>query len=162
MFELRAENLDFLDTAPVRLSYSTTMKAPAKAVFEALADDAAGWTSWFGAVKVNEYGGETPYGVGTPRRVLLHGGVSFHETVIAWDSPTRYAYRIDRTTAPGLRGFVEEWSLLETPDGTRVTWTMGVDATLPVRVGLRAGSAGMGIAFRRAVAVLDRRLAAGG
>jgi hypothetical protein len=161
MFVLRPETIDFLETAPVRLTFASTLNAPAKAVFEAIADDPAAWPTWFGAVRQNEYGGATPYGVGTPRRVLLHGGVAFHETVLAWDAPTRYAYRIDRTTLPGLRGFVEEWTVKETPEGTRVTWTMAIDAVLPVQIVLRAMSLGVGLAFRRAAYVLDQKLAAG-
>lgn len=160
MFDTRAETIDFLDAAPLRLAHTATTRAPAKDVFEALSADVSTWGNWIDAVTRGEYGGEGPYGVGTRRRVILTGGVAFHETVIAWDDPTRYAYRIDRTTVPGIRAQVEEWTLVETSAGTRVRWTMGVDAALPLRLALRASAPGVGLAFKRAVSLLDRQLTA--
>jgi hypothetical protein len=162
MFALRSEDLEFLENAPLSLTFASTAMAPAKAVFDALSADASTWPSWFGAVSRAEYGGPAPYGVGALRRVHLVGGVTFHETVIAWDDPTRYGYRVDRTTLPGFRAMIEEWNVLETTDGTRVRWTMAVDAVLPVRIALRAAAPGVGLAFRRAVSVLDRQLTASG
>src|SRR5512139_1750129 len=108
MFELRPEGLTFLHTAPLRLVHAGTVRAAPEAVFQALAAEPEGWPSWYGAVVGNEYRGDGPHGVGSRRRVRLTGGVTFHETVLAWDGPSRYAYRIDRCTVPGLRALVEE------------------------------------------------------
>jgi hypothetical protein len=158
MFDLRPEGLKFLETAPLRLTFAGTVRAAPETVFDALATDPEGWTHWYGAVVGNEYGGAGPHGVGSRRRVRLTGGVTFHETVIAWDSPSRYAYRIDRCTMPGFRALVEEWSILETSAGTRVSWTVGIDASPGLQAALRAAAPGLGVATRRALAGLDRRL----
>jgi uncharacterized protein YndB with AHSA1/START domain len=159
MFDLRPEGLKFLETAPLRLTFAETLKASPEAVFYALSAEPEGWPRWYGAVTSSTYAGAGPYGVGSRRRVRLVGGVTFHETVIAWDSPSRYAYRIDRCTMPGLRALVEEWTVLETSEGTRVAWTLALDAAAPVQAALRAASAGAGVATRRALAQLDQRLA---
>jgi len=54
---------------------------------------------------------------------------------------------------------VEEWSVLESTDGTRVAWTMAIDASAPVLAVLRAGGPGAEVATRRALARLDQKLA---
>lgn len=160
MFELRPESLSFLDTAPRRITAARTLSAKPETVFYALAAEPRGWREWFKAVSSCEYGGEGPYGVGTRRRVRLRAGLTFHETLLAWDSPSRYSYRVDRATVPGLRALVERWDILETSEGTRLSWTMGVDATLPVLTSLRGAAPGIAASGRMAMAKLDRRLEA--
>jgi hypothetical protein len=161
MYAMRPVDLDFLNTAPLRLTFANTLRATPDAVFAAIADDVAALPRWYGAVAAAEYGGPGPFGVGSKRRVKLVGGVSFHEQILAWDKPGRYAYRIERTTVPGIRAMAEEWSVVETPAGTRVAWTLAVDAALPTAAAIRASAPGIVLATRRAMAKLDRMLAAG-
>ena len=161
MFATRLVDLDFLATAPLRLSFAGTLRAAPKAVFAAIADDVAALPRWYGAVAEAQYGGPAPFGVGTKRRVKLVGGMAFHEQIIAWDTPDRYAYRVERTTVPGIRAMAEEWKVVETPAGTRLAWTMAVDAALPTAAAFRASAPGIALATRRAVGRLDRMLAAG-
>ncbi|MBS2546459.1 SRPBCC family protein [Catenulispora sp. NL8] len=160
MYATRPVDLDFLNEAPLRLSFAHTLQAAPKAVFDAIAHDVATLPRWYGAVATAEYGGPEPFGVGTRRRVKLVGGVAFHERILAWDSPVRYAYRVEHTNVPGIRAMAEEWSVLDTPAGTRVAWTMAVDAVLPVAATFRASAPGMAVATRRALGRLDRMLAA--
>ena len=161
MYATRPVDLDFLNTAPLRLTFAHTLRATPDAVFAAVANDIAALPRWYGAVAAAEYGGPGPFGVGTKRRVKLVGGVGFHEQIIAWDDPDRYAYRVERTTVPGIRAMAEEWSILATPAGTRVAWTMAVDAALPTAAAFRASAPGIALATRRALGRLDRMLAAG-
>jgi hypothetical protein len=161
MFTTRPVDLGFLDSAPLRLTFAGTLSAPPAAVFDALAREVTALPRWYGAVASAEYAGTTPYGAGSKRRVKLVGGVTFHEEVIAWNDPDRYAYRMERTTLPGIRAMAEQWSVLETPAGTRVAWTMAVDAALPTAAALRASVPGIAVATRRALGRLDRMLAAG-
>lgn len=161
MFTTRLVGPDFVRTAPLRLSFAGTVHAPPKAVFDVIAHDVGSLPHWYGAVVSAEYGGGAPYGVGTKRRVKLVGGMAFHEEVIAWDDPTRYGYRIERTTVPGIRAMAEEWAVVETPAGTRVVWTLAADAARPMAAALRSMAPGMAVATRRALGRLDRRLAAG-
>jgi hypothetical protein len=162
MYATRPVDLDFLNTAPLRMSFAGTLRAAPEAVFDAIAHDVADLPHWYGAVADAEYGGTAPFGVGTKRRVRLLGGVAFHEEILAWDTPSRYAYRMERTTVPGIRAMAEEWAVLETPAGTRVAWTMALDATLPTAVALRASAPGIALATRRALGRLDRMLGAAG
>jgi uncharacterized protein YndB with AHSA1/START domain len=158
MFTTRPVGLDFLQSAPLRLSFAGTLQAPPKAVFDAVARDVAALPRWYGAVATAEYGGAEPPGVGTKRRVKLIGGVAFHEEVIAWDDPHRYAYQIERTTVPGVRAMAEQWAVLETSQGTRLVWTMAVDAAPPAVTLARSMAPGIALATRRALAKLDRLL----
>ena len=158
MYATRPVDLDFLNAAPLRLSFAHTLRATPTAVFDTIAHDVAALPRWYGAVAAAEYGGAEPFGVGTKRRVKLVGGISFHEQILAWDTPDRYAYGVERTSVPGIRAMAEEWSVLETPAGTRVVWTMAMDAALPTATAVRASAPGMGLATRRALGRLDRML----
>ncbi|MFI1675639.1 SRPBCC family protein [Streptomyces sp. NPDC020607] len=149
--------LDFVESAPVRLVFAREVCAPPGTVYGALADDVTGWPQWFTAVTLCR-----PTGGGTGREVRLKGGTRFQESILAADGPERYAYRVDRTNAPGLRALVEEWRLTPagggTGTGTRVQWTFAMDGVAPLRGALKLGRAGLGRAFRDAVTALDQRL----
>ena len=153
MYATRPVDLDFLNAAPLRLSFAHTLRAKPATVFDAIAHDVSALPRWHGAVARAEYGGPKPFGIGSRRRVKLIGGVTFHERILAWDSPDRYAYTVERTTVPGIRAMAESWSILETSAGTRVVWTMALDAALPTAAALRASAPGVGR--------LDRMLVAG-
>ncbi|MFI1393768.1 SRPBCC family protein [Streptomyces sp. NPDC020681] len=150
---LRPVELDFLDTAPLQLVFAAELSAAPKAVYEALADDVSGWRTWFTAVSE-----ATPTHGGAGRDVRLKGGVFFGETILATDPDERYAYRVDRTNAPGLHALLEEWRLTPAGNGTRVQWTFAADAPAPVRALMRLGKSGPGASFRSAMRHLDRRL----
>ncbi|MEU6084465.1 SRPBCC family protein [Streptomyces sp. NPDC047108] len=152
---LRAVTLDFVDSAPLRLSFTAEAAAPPEAVFRGLTD-VPGWPKWFEAVS---YARPTDGGKG--REIRLRGGVRFLETIMAADPAERYAYRIDSTNAPGLHALLEEWRLTPSGTGTRIRYTFAVDGTAALRTVLRLGRPGLGLAFRRAVRALDRRLQAG-
>ena len=169
MYSTRPVGLEFLETAPVRLSFAGTLRAAPGVVFDAVARDVEGLPRWYGAVAAAEYGGVgaaeyggvgsgTEVGVGTKRRVRLVGGVAFHEEIIAWDAPGHYAYRIERTNVPGIRAMAERWAVVETSRGTRLVWTIALDAVAGVAAMARAMGPGLGVATRRAMGRLDREL----
>ncbi|GGT51136.1 SRPBCC family protein [Streptomyces purpureus] len=146
--------LDFVETAPVRLVFTAELAAPPDAVYKALADDVEDWPSWFGAVV-----SATPTGGGAGRAVRLRGGTRFQETIMAREPGSRYAYRVDESNAPGVRAMLEEWRLAPTPEGTRVRWTMAVDGPAALRTVMRVLRPGVGRSFRDAMRGLERRLA---
>lgn len=160
MFTTRPVGLEFLDSAPLRLKFAGTLLSPPEAVFDAIARDVTALPRWYGAVAAAEYGGLEPWGVGTKRRVKLVAGAVFHEEVIAFDDPHRYAYRIERTNVPGIRAMAEVWSVLDTPAGTRVVWTMAIDAARPAAAAARSMAPGMALSTRRALRKLDGQLRA--
>ncbi|MEU0396883.1 SRPBCC family protein [Streptomyces sp. NPDC006208] len=151
---LRPVELDFVETAPLRLVFSAEVAASPTAVYSALADDVAAWPTWFTAVTAAR-----PTDGGSGREVRLRGGTVFAERIMAKEPGTRYAYRVDETNAPGLRALLEEWRMTPTATGTRVQWTFAADGPAPLRAVLRLGRAGFGRAFKDAVRNLDRRLA---
>ncbi|MEV7976543.1 SRPBCC family protein [Streptomyces sp. NPDC086519] len=150
---LRPVGLDFVESAPVRLVFAHEMSAPPERVFHALNDDVPGWAEWFAAVTHAESVDD-----GTGREIRLKGGGRFRETIIAAKEAEVYAYRVDLTNAPGAHAIAEEWRLVPSGGGTRVQWTFAVDGTAPFRLVVRMARAGLGRAFRSAVAELDRRL----
>ena len=159
MFELRPVETDFIRSAPLRVVSAATLSAAPHTVFQALVDGAAEMPQWYGAVRSVEYSaGAPPVAVGARRRIRLVGRAAFHETVLAVDTPSRFAYRIDRTTVPGLSAMAEEWTLLTTDTGTRVAWTVALDGPAVTRWGVRGLGPGVQAATRRALGRLDRRL----
>ena len=71
MYATRPVDLDFLNAAPLRLTFANTLRAKPTAVFDAIAHDVATLPRWYGAVAKAEYGGPEPFGVGTKRRVKI-------------------------------------------------------------------------------------------
>ncbi|MFF3335341.1 SRPBCC family protein [Streptomyces sp. NPDC002888] len=151
---LRPVGLDFVDTAPLRLVFTTEIAAAPEAVFPALAEDVPGWAEWFSAVRLAR-----PTDGGAGREVRLKGGARFEETILVAKQPEVYAYRVDVTNAPGPRALVEEWRLTPTGTGTRVQWTFAADGPAPFRAALRLARTGLDHTFRDAVTALDHRLA---
>ncbi|MFG2630994.1 SRPBCC family protein [Streptomyces sp. NPDC048473] len=150
---LRSVELDFVESAPLRLVFAAEVSAPPEVVYRALADDVAGWPSWFTSVTAAR-----PTEDGTGREVRLKGGTVLRETIIAAAPGERYAYRVDESNAPGLQALLEEWRLTPAGTGTRVQWTFAAEGSAPFRFALRLGRSGVGRAFRDAVRNLDRRL----
>ncbi|MFE1176737.1 SRPBCC family protein [Streptomyces sp. NPDC058773] len=150
---LRPVELDFAESAPVRLVFTAEATAPPEAVYAALADDVAGWSRWFTGVARSA---ATRGGAG--REVRLTGGTHFTETVMAAEPVAHYAYRVDTTNAPGLRALLEDWRLTPAGGGTRLRWTFAADGPAPFRLLLTPARPGLDRAFRQSVRALDRRL----
>ncbi|MGW7258326.1 SRPBCC family protein [Streptomyces sp. NPDC054834] len=149
---LRPVGIDFTETAPVRLVFAREMAAAPETVFRALAEDVPGWQQWFSAVA-----SARPAEGG--REIRLRGGIRFEESVLLAKAPEVYAYRVDVTNVPGARAWAEEWRLAPAGTGTRVRMSFALDGTAPFRLVWSLARPGVGQAFRRAVAALDRRLA---
>ncbi|MBQ0866029.1 SRPBCC family protein [Streptomyces sp. RK75] len=152
--QLRPVELDFVDTAPLRLPFTADLGVAPERVYTALADELEAWPRWFTAVTEVR-----PTAGGKGREVRLKGGGFFDETVLAAHPCERYTYRIDRTNAPGIRAMLEDWNLAPSPaGGTRVRWTMAVEGTPALRAVLRLGKPGLGASFRDAMRKLEHRL----
>ncbi|MFJ7198961.1 MULTISPECIES: SRPBCC family protein [unclassified Streptomyces] len=150
---LRSVELEFAENAPLRLVFAAEVSAAPEEVYRALADDVPGWPGWFTAVTAAR-----PTEDGAGREVRLKGGFVIHETIMATEPGRCYAYRADRTNAPGMRALLEEWRLTPAGTGTRVRWTFATDGSAPFRFALRLARPGVGRSFRLAVRRLDQRL----
>ncbi|WP_055591019.1 SRPBCC family protein [Peterkaempfera griseoplana] len=159
---LRPETPEFLDGAPLRLSFSAVLAGAPEAVFRELTEVPAGWPEWFRQVSLVEYLGEPPHGVGSCRRVQLTGGTRFVETVLVQEPARRFVYRVEESGVPGLLAMMEEWRLSPSPyGGTRLQWTTAVDARQPLRGLWGAARPLLGRAFQQAARRLDARVAVG-
>lgn len=119
--------LEFLDEAPLRVEIEVTSGLPRARVWQAFVD-AGTWPGWFPGVRYACYPEQSPpHGVGTLRAADVEGQL-FEETILAWDEPERWAYRIDRCTAPLAHAQVESTELAEdAAGGTRVRWILASD-----------------------------------
>lgn len=122
---LRPVDLDFEAKAERVFRVEQQVAAPLDRVWDAFAD-AASWSQWFPGVEWARYDGAAPAGVGTIRRSQV-GGVQYEETMLVWDRGRRWAYRVDRSTAPVARAQLEITDFERRGAGTRVRWTLAVD-----------------------------------
>jgi hypothetical protein len=109
MFACEAVDLDFLNTAPIRVGVAGSVARPPSEVFAAVAHDPANWGEFFpGFDKTGRYHTPVPHGVGA-RRTMRFTGVKFEETILAWDEGARWAFRVDSAQAPVFDAFVEDY-----------------------------------------------------
>ena len=124
-FDFRPIELDFLETAPNVYVVRAEVKLPRSVVWSAIVD-APTWHEWFPGVRSAGYRGDPPYGAGTIREADV-GGMLMEETMLAWDEGRRWAYRIDRSTAPLAEAQLESTELEDEAAGTLVRWTLALD-----------------------------------
>jgi uncharacterized protein YndB with AHSA1/START domain len=157
---LRAEGVEFVDRAPRVFVFESVLDAGIEAVWAAISADPVTWT-WFPGLRDAAYLSPAPHGVGSTRQVTMSGTV-YRETILAWDPPTRWAYRVDECSAPMAEALVEDWTLSSDHYAggtvTVVRWSFAVDPGPVFRLGLFAAPHVMGSLFRRAMQNLDREL----
>ena len=157
---LRREELPFLTRAPVRQVHRGSVALPAHRVFSWLAHHPESWPDWFSPAQVCRYEPGLPPGVGSIRRLSLRGGIRARERILAWDDDERFAYRVEEVNLPGIRAFVEEWTLAPVAqDRTELQWLLAVDCTPPVALLLRAARRPLDHVFQegtRRMAALSR------
>ncbi|OBF27740.1 hypothetical protein A5724_29445 [Mycobacterium sp. ACS1612] len=135
MFVCEAVELDFLNSAPVKLHATAKVGRPPREIFAALAYDPAGWGDFFpGFDKTGHYRTPEPHGVGS-QRTARFTGVTFEETILAWDEGVRWAFRVDGTQAPVFAAAVEDYEV--EPDGDQATvlhWTLAYKPRLAFKL----------------------------
>jgi hypothetical protein len=129
-------------------------------VFAAISADPSTWTAWFPGLSAGHYEGGGVAGIGSGREVRV-GGTAYRETVIAWDAPHRWAYRVDETSVPMARALVEEWLVEPGPSEghSLLTWTFAIDPRPLFRLSQPVAGPAMGWLMRRAARNLSRHLA---
>jgi uncharacterized protein YndB with AHSA1/START domain len=156
---LEAVDLSFLDTAPFRFAFSADVAAPPAEVFAAVSADPATWR-WFPGFRRGGYEGPPPWGVGTRRHITIGPG-TYRETILAWDEPTRWVYRVDETSVPMARALVEDWSFRPSSLGnvTTVVWTFAIRPARLFRAALPIAPVVMRRLFEKAMRQLGDHLA---
>jgi hypothetical protein len=158
---LRPVTLEFLDAAPRVITSSAVVAHPVPVVFAAVTGDPATWTWFPGFSDRGRWLTEPPHGVGSTREVTMSGSV-FTDTVLAWDEPTRWAFRVETATGPLLRALVEDYRFEADGERTLVRWTFAADPSplLGAVLASPAGPFGLQRLWGRAAANLERRLSA--
>lgn len=153
---LRAVGLEFARTAPHRFQYREPIAASPASVFAAISAHPSTWT-WFAGVEDGTYEGPGPTGVGTRRSVRI-GGVKYRETILAWDEPRRWAYRVDETSSPLFEALMEDWVIEPDGDTTTLAWTFAFEP-LPDTEAMFLGARELiGTTFHDAAVALDATL----
>jgi hypothetical protein len=145
---LRDEEVPFLTRAPIRQVHRGEVALPVDRVFARLADYPESWPEWLSPAQECHYEGAPPHGVGSIRHLSLRGGIRASERILAWDESERLAYRVEEINVPGIRAFLEAWTLASVaPDRTELEWLLAVDCTAPVALLLRAARRPLGHVF---------------
>jgi hypothetical protein len=155
--------LDFIDRAPLQLTFNAGMAAPPDLVYAALADDLDTWT-WFPSITGGRTLTERREEVGA--RCEIHiSGLTAVETILAADPGRRWAYRVTELSIPLASALVEDWVLTPVPAtstrplGTHLTYTFALDPR-PLAARLTTVSAAsIALVFGKAAENLDRLLA---
>ena len=157
MNQLREVGLDFLESAPHKFVFEAEVDAPRKDVWAAISADPSTWTEWFPGLDEGGYEGDGPPGVGTLRQIRM-GDSRYRETMLAWDEPSRWAYRVDESTDPVAKALVEDWRMEERGDKTVVDWTFAVDPGPQLADAIEVAESVIGDVFRQAMGNLSKRL----
>ncbi len=154
--------LEFIDNAPLRCSNSVDLAITPAQLFEVLAD-AESWPHWASVITKVTWTTPEPRGVGTTRVVDMRGGIVGDEEFLAWEPNTRMAFRFNSSSTGALAAFAEDYRIVETPEGCRLTWTLAQRLAGPARFTAFLATPVMNLVFRRFLANLrrytDRRFA---
>jgi hypothetical protein len=155
-FDLRKEDLSFLDRAPVVHVAEAVIAAPRRAVFGAIAEP-SGWKGWFPGVRAASYTTPPPFGVGTIREANVRGS-RWVEELIEWDDPARWGWTVLRASVPFAHAQVERFEVVETAAGTRVRWTLALEPRLLARLATPVTGLTVPRLLRKAMTNLATRL----
>lgn len=153
---LRTVGLEFLDSAPHRFVFEATVPASRETVFAAISADPSTWTWWPGHDE-GRYESPAPQSVGS-RRYMRMGDSWYRETILAWDEPTRWAYRVDESADSLIDALVEEWVVEGDRDRSKVRWTFAVEPGADMEAGISSAKTMIGDMFDQAMANLSTRL----
>ncbi len=137
------------------MAFETVVRADRARMFQAVGVDAEGWKDWYPGFSGGRYDGDPGAGA---RRVIRYRGVTFDETILAFDEPSRWTFRVDSATIPIAKALVEEWTFDEHPDGTLARWTFCAEPGLLLRTLGPLQRRYQASLFRRAMKNLERRL----
>lgn len=113
---------------PVVFQYEKQLPCTPAQLFEVFADPTS-WPRWAPGIGKVIWTSPKPYGVGTTRTVVFWGGTEVYEEFIAWEDDREMAFTFLGTSEEIWTSFGEHYLVEETPDGCKLTWTVGYDPT---------------------------------
>lgn len=147
--------LEFIENAPLKFSNSVDLAITPEQLFEVLAD-AESWPRWASVITKVTWTTPEPRGIGTTRVVDMRGGLVGDEEFLAWEPHTRMAFRFNSCTTGAVAAFAEDYRVVPTPEGCRLTWTLAQRLAGPARYTSWLAGPFMNMAFRRFLANLRR------
>ena len=158
MPKLTPREVDFVDTAPIKITTNVTVNGTPEEVWAVLIDNER-WPEWFAAAKACRSTSDEPQGVGSTR--WIHVDLfKVNERFVAWDPPHRWAFTILDVNLPGVISVVERALIEPTSDGkTTVSYTMASEVApylRPLVPLLRWRLSGM---FVKGLAGIERQVA---
>jgi uncharacterized protein YndB with AHSA1/START domain len=130
-FTLEERDLAWVDRAPVLITKSFTLGAPAAEVWNRLADIST-WSEWCGGMKRVRIDGPAT-GVGALRTVWV-GATRVQERFVVWEPGHRLTFTLTGSNTPGLHSMVEDWATAPDPQNpadpsrTLLTVRVGIEA----------------------------------
>ncbi|MGW3667624.1 SRPBCC family protein [Streptomyces sp. NPDC005141] len=116
----------FLTSTTFRYSNSVETGASVGRIWEVLTgEELVHWVRVFTGLR---WRSPRPFGVGTVRDVTLLRVFTVRERFFRWEEEHRYTFSVLAASAPGLRRAAEDWIVEATPTGSRLTWTMAIEA----------------------------------
>jgi hypothetical protein len=124
MIEYDKVELDFLDSAPIKISLKADLDITPEALFKQFEDvDSWGWAT----IKSVIWETAPPYGRGTTRTVDVTGQGNIQEYFLLWEQDQRMAFRFDRGEMKLVSALVEDYQVEALPDGrSRLSWNVAI------------------------------------
>lgn len=146
----------FFVDAPVVVTSHVFVEAARRDVFAAISGDPAGWGDWFpGFNHSGRWQSPEPHGIGSVRTVSAFR-TDYSETILAWDTDERWAFRVDSTTSPMFAAFAEDYRLADAGPGTLLSWTVAYRPSLLMRLATPVTPAVFGFMARKVAKDLGR------
>jgi hypothetical protein len=115
---LEPVDLSFAERAPYACIHDADVAAPPGAVFDALVDvDGPGR---LGPSRRGEWVTSPPHGIGSVRAVWV-GTLYLVEGFVAWEPAARLSCAVLQANLPFARAMLEDWRIVPTRRGSRVT-----------------------------------------
>jgi ribosome-associated toxin RatA of RatAB toxin-antitoxin module len=90
----------------------------------AVLEDAAAWPRWLTSIQKVTWTSPEPKGIGTTRTVEIGNAFVVNEEFIAWETNERMAFRFTDCSRPVFRQFAEDYRIIGTDKGCRLTWSV--------------------------------------
>ncbi|MBN3507948.1 SRPBCC family protein [Mycolicibacterium septicum] len=148
-YQCERVELDFIDRAPFRFVSTVDLAITGEQLFEVLSDETS-WPHWATVITNVEWTSPEPRGVGTTRTVTMRGHIVGDEEFLAWEPFSHMAFRFNTSTSNAISAFAEDYRVVETADGCRLTWVMAMKPSgLAGRLGMTMGRPVMAWLFQR-------------
>jgi hypothetical protein len=126
---LEPVDLNFFNTAPLRVQCTMTARCTPEVLFETLRGDTV-WVEWAGVINDVKWTSGEPIAQDATRDVTITGGMLVRELFFHWEENERVAFYVTESTIPGLTSFAEDYVVERAgPNETRLIWTVAIENT---------------------------------